>query len=160
MAAVSLLLTFAVCVFPVAVNAWSCPNIGLGGVYSSSHRRNQNTHHFATISRDHLTAEPLRCRLNSSAAKPLRGASGENEENEKAFADDERDDDPDGTPLQLKSLEGQERATLFGLEPKEDLDPMDNGLAFTGPLILLFSVYITISLFMGETPDVDAILRN
>ena len=54
-------------------------------------------------------------------------------------------DDPDGIPL----FDTNERpATLFGLEPNAELDySMDNGLQFTGPVILFFSMYITLSLF-------------
>ena len=53
-------------------------------------------------------------------------------------------DDPDGVPL----FDTNDRATLFGLEPNPDSDPLDNpGLQFTGPLILFLSIYVTLSLF-------------
>ena len=62
------------------------------------------------------------------------------------------DVDPDGTPL----FDTYERATLFGLEPKAELDPLDNGLQFTGPIILFLSVYVTLALFLGdEVPPLD-----
>jgi hypothetical protein len=35
-----------------------------------------------------------------------------------------------------------ERATLFGLEPKGEVDPLDNGLVVTGPIIMLGSLYV------------------
>ncbi|KAL7534509.1 hypothetical protein ACHAXR_007264 [Thalassiosira sp. AJA248-18] len=61
-------------------------------------------------------------------------------------------DDPDGIPL----FDTNERATLFGLEPNTDYDPLDNGLQFTGPIILFFSIYVTLSLFgVGDMPPLD-----
>jgi len=60
--------------------------------------------------------------------------------------------DPDATPL------FEEPVTLFGLEPKTELDPLDNGLTFTGPIILLASIYFTISLwFVDDIPPLDSI---
>jgi hypothetical protein len=50
-------------------------------------------------------------------------------------------------------------ATFFGLEPKasardEDgnssIDPMDDGLRFTGPIVMMISLYVTLSLFFGN----------
>jgi hypothetical protein len=35
-----------------------------------------------------------------------------------------------------------ERATLFSLEPKGEVDPLDNGLVVTGPIIMLGSLYV------------------
>ncbi|KAL9187185.1 hypothetical protein ACHAXT_010905 [Thalassiosira profunda] len=62
------------------------------------------------------------------------------------------DVDPDGTPL----FDTYERATLFGLEPKAEVDPLDNGLQFTGPIILLASIYVTLALFFAdEVPPLD-----
>ena len=58
--------------------------------------------------------------------------------------------DSDATPLFQEPPR-----TLFGLEPKAELDPLDNGLTFTGPLILLASIYITISVLM-EALSYDA----
>ncbi len=58
--------------------------------------------------------------------------------------------DPDGVPL----FDTNDRATLFGLEPNADLDPLDNpGLQFTGPLILFLSIYVTLSLFFAGDGD-------
>ena len=55
-------------------------------------------------------------------------------------------DDPDGVPL----FDTNDRATLFGLEPNAEVDPLDNpGLQFTGPLIMFFSIYVTLSLFFA-----------
>lgn len=60
--------------------------------------------------------------------------------------------DTDATPL----FEEPPR-TLFGLEPKAELDPLDNGLTFTGPIILLASIYFTISLlFVDDVPPLDS----
>mmetsp|Transcript_13879 Transcript_13879/g.19726 ORF Transcript_13879/g.19726 Transcript_13879/m.19726 type:complete len:140 (+) Transcript_13879:20-439(+) len=54
--------------------------------------------------------------------------------------------DPDGVPL----FDTNDRATLFGLEPNAEMDPLDNpGLQFTGPLILFLSIYVTLSLFFA-----------
>lgn len=66
---------------------------------------------------------------------------------------DEVFDDPDGVPL----FDTNERATFFGLEPNEELgDPLDNGLQFTGPIILFLSTYVTLSLFFpGDVPPPD-----
>ena len=55
-------------------------------------------------------------------------------------------DDPDGVPL----FDTNEQATLFGSEPRADVDPLDNGLQFTGPIILLLSIYVTLFLFFAE----------
>lgn len=61
-------------------------------------------------------------------------------------------DDQDGVPL----FDANERGTLFGLEPKADLDPLDNGLQFTGPVILFLSIYVTLSLFFADdVPPLD-----
>ena len=55
-------------------------------------------------------------------------------------------DDPDGVPL----FDTNDRATLFGLEPNAEMDPLDNpGLQFTGPLIMFLSIYVTLSLFFA-----------
>ena len=68
-------------------------------------------------------------------------------------------EDPDGVPL----FDTNDRATLFGLDPKAELDSMDNGLAFTGPIIFFFSMYFTLSLFFptDEIPPIfEDIARN
>jgi hypothetical protein len=58
--------------------------------------------------------------------------------------------DPDGVPL----FDTNDRATLFGLEPNVELDPLDNpGLQFTGPLIMFLSIYVTLSLFFAGDGD-------
>ena len=65
----------------------------------------------------------------------------------RAMAED--DNDVEGVPI----FDSNDRATFFGLEPKAggDLpDPLDNGLQFTGPLVMLISVYVTLSLFFGD----------
>lgn len=62
--------------------------------------------------------------------------------------------DPDATPL----FE-QEPPTLFGLEPKSELSPLDNGLTFTGPLILMASIYLIVSVWFGDdvyVPPLDS----
>jgi hypothetical protein len=62
--------------------------------------------------------------------------------------------DPDATPL----FE-QEPPTLFGLEPKSELSPLDNGLTFTGPLILFASMYLIVSVWFGDdvyVPPLDS----
>ena len=61
-------------------------------------------------------------------------------------------DDPDGVPL----FDTNDRATLFGLEPNADVDPLDNpGLQFTGPLIMFFSIYVTLSLFFAGDGELN-----
>jgi len=58
--------------------------------------------------------------------------------------------DPDGVPI----FDTNDRATLFGLEPNVELDPLDNpGLQFTGPLIMFLSIYVTLSLFFAGDGD-------
>ena len=58
------------------------------------------------------------------------------------------DDDDLGVPL----FDTNDRATLFGLEPNnaDGLDPLDNGLQFTGPIIMFASIYICLSLVFGD----------
>lgn len=60
--------------------------------------------------------------------------------------------DPEGIPI----FDTNDRATLFGLEPNAEMDPLDNnpGLQFTGPLIMFFSIYITLSLFTAGDGDI------
>jgi len=66
--------------------------------------------------------------------------------------------DPDGTPLFDTN---NKRPTLFGLEPNyvdnddpsseyAGIDPLDNGLQYTGPIIMMLSIYVTLSLFFGD----------
>ena len=56
-------------------------------------------------------------------------------------------EDPDGVPL----FDTNDRTTtLFGLEPNSDVDPLDNGLQFTGPLIMFASIYVCLSLVFGD----------
>jgi hypothetical protein len=64
----------------------------------------------------------------------------------RAMAED--DDDVGGVPI----FDSNERATLFGLEPKAGgvPDPLDNGLQFTGPIVMIISVFVTLSLFFGD----------
>ena len=67
-------------------------------------------------------------------------------------------DNPDGIPL----FDTNEKATLFGLEPRADVDQLDNRLQFTGPNILLFSIYVILFLFFVEeasSPPDPACLR-
>ena len=56
------------------------------------------------------------------------------------------------------------RATFFGLEPRElpslsddDNAPMllsvDNGLQFTGPIVMILSIYFMLALFFGDVDD-------
>ena len=61
---------------------------------------------------------------------------------------EKENNDPDGVPL----FDTNDRATLFGLEPNAEFDPIDNpGLQFTGPLIMFLSIYVTLSLiFAGD----------
>ena len=56
-------------------------------------------------------------------------------------------DDELGTPL----FDTNDSATLFGLEPNnaEGIDPLDNGLQFTGPIIMFASIYVCLSLVFG-----------
>lgn len=43
------------------------------------------------------------------------------------------------------------RPTLFGLEPKQEVDPLDNGLPVLGPIIVFLQFYIAYMLF-SEIP--------
>ncbi len=43
------------------------------------------------------------------------------------------------------------RPTLFGLEPKQEVDPLDNGLPVLGPIIFFLQFYIAYLLF-AEVP--------
>ena len=83
----------------------------------------------------------------------LRNSLGDGDEADDTSLDPSADaspssnsEDPDGIPL----FDTYERATLFGLEPKAELDPLDNGLQFTGPIILFLSIYVTLALFFGD----------
>ena len=71
-------------------------------------------------------------------------------DNDDSAEDSENDrlgtSDPAGVPL----FDTNDRATLFGLEPNADVDPLDNpGLQFTGPIIMFLSLYVTLSLFFA-----------
>jgi hypothetical protein len=88
--------------------------------------------------------------LRSESRYPSIINFSDNNKSSDSLSDDSEDiirpgnDDPDGVPL----FDTNERATLFGLEPNPDSDPLDNpGLQFTGPLILFLSIYVTLSLF-------------
>jgi len=50
--------------------------------------------------------------------------------------------------------------TFFGLEPKQNFDSMDNGLLFTGPLILLGSVYLMILPFITDDVPIPVVEIN
>lgn len=94
----------------------------------------------------------LRSNSSVSRVQPtiFQASSNENNhEDDKEYCNDlEFELDPDATPIF-----DEKPATLFGLEPKAELDPLDSGLTFTGPVILLVSIYITISLWFVD--DVD-----
>ena len=88
--------------------------------------------------------------LRSESRYPSIVNFSDNNKSSDSLSDDSGDifspgnDDPDGVPL----FDTNDRATLFGLEPNPDSDPLDNpGLQFTGPLILFLSIYVTLSLF-------------
>lgn len=88
--------------------------------------------------------------LRSESRYPSIINFSDNNKSSDSLSDDSEDiirpgnDDPDGVPF----FDTNERATLFGLEPNPDSDPLDNpGLQFTGPLILFLSIYVTLSLF-------------
>lgn len=46
------------------------------------------------------------------------------------------------------------RATFFGLEPKQEVDPLDNGMPVLGPIIFFLQFYIAYLLFT-EVPLTD-----
>ncbi len=88
--------------------------------------------------------------LRSESRYPSIINFSDNNKSSDSLSDDSEDinspgnDDPDGVPL----FDTNDRATLFGLEPNPESDPLDNpGLQFTGPLILFLSIYVTLSLF-------------
>ena len=88
--------------------------------------------------------------LRSESRYPSIINFSDNNKSSDSLSDDSEDiirpgnEDPDGVPL----FDTNDRATLFGLEPNPESDPLDNpGLQFTGPLILFLSIYVTLSLF-------------
>ena len=67
----------------------------------------------------------------------------------------------DDYDAELDRTNNNKRATFFGLEPRE-LPPIeegtpvlsvDNGLQFTGPIIMILSIYFTLALFFGDVDD-------
>ena len=79
-----------------------------------------------------------------------------------AFKDDNNGVDVnDDDDAKLDRTNDNKRATFFGLEPRE-LPPIeegtpvlsvDNGLQFTGPIIMILSIYFTLALFFGDVDD-------
>ena len=58
-------------------------------------------------------------------------------------------EDLDGVPI----FDTNKRVTFFGLEPNDELNPLDNSLQFTAPIILFLSIYVTLSLFFSGDGD-------
>ncbi len=105
----------------------------------------------------------LGVRIVQSCKRKMKQFNNSGSENDDEFNDSDQppqapiffaEDDPDGVPL------FDQRATFFGLEPKAELDPLDNGLTFTGPIILFFSIYLTLSLFFAGESEVPAIFED
>jgi len=93
-------------------------------------------------------------RKNSSINSLHQASSNDHDGDDDKYSNDiEFELSPDATPI----FE-EKPATLFGLEPKAELDPLDSGLTFTGPVILLVSIYITISLwFLDDVDPLDVL---
>lgn len=72
------------------------------------------------------------------------------------MADDETDQqdadstigngDPDGVPI----FDTNMRPTFLGLEPVASSDDSEPPLQVTGPIVMLLSIYVTLSLFFGD----------
>ena len=69
---------------------------------------------------------------------------------------DDRSIDADNVDIDESERRG---ATFFGLEPKSlardengnaSMDTMDDGLQYTGPIVMMISLYVTLSLFFGN----------
>ena len=80
-----------------------------------------------------------------------------------ALEDDDNGEDVnyDDDDAELDRTNNNKRATFFGLEPRE-LPPIDegtpvlsvdDGLQFTGPIIMILSIYFTLALFFGDVDD-------
>ncbi|EJK49037.1 hypothetical protein THAOC_32127 [Thalassiosira oceanica] len=55
--------------------------------------------------------------------------------------------DPDGVPI----FDTNDRpATFLGLEPVAATDESDPPLQVTGPIVMILSIYVTLSLFFGD----------
>lgn len=74
---------------------------------------------------------------------------------------DDNNDVNDDDDSELDRTNNNKRATFFGLEPRE-LPPIeegtpvlsvDYGLQFTGPVIMILSIYFTLALFFGDVDD-------
>ncbi|KAL3816277.1 hypothetical protein ACHAXA_008085 [Cyclostephanos tholiformis] len=75
------------------------------------------------------------------------------------------DESDSGVPTSSYSSDQRQGATFFGLEPKAPargadgnflMDPLDDGLRFTGPIVMLISIYVMLSLFFGN----DDVMMN
>ena len=61
--------------------------------------------------------------------------------------DDGIAEDPDGVPI----FDTNDRpATFLGLEPVAASDESDPPLQVTGPIVMILSIYVTLSLFFGD----------
>jgi len=110
----------------------------------------------------------LRTSIMESSTWALRKSS--NDDN------DSTSGDPSALPADHKNDEAEEAPTFFGLEPKSeppptlfglepnssgglyDDDPLGGGLLFTGPLILIASIYMMIEIFFGDYDDITSSL--
>eukprot|EP00591_Stephanopyxis_turris_P004546 CAMPEP_0195526128 /NCGR_PEP_ID=MMETSP0794_2-20130614/27024_1 /TAXON_ID=515487 /ORGANISM="Stephanopyxis turris, Strain CCMP 815" /LENGTH=122 /DNA_ID=CAMNT_0040656749 /DNA_START=175 /DNA_END=543 /DNA_ORIENTATION=+ len=63
----------------------------------------------------------------------------------------------DGEPVEREN-ENEQSKTFLGLSPKQEVDSLDNGLSFAGPVILLVQLYILFSVATGT--DVIGIFNN
>ena len=67
----------------------------------------------------------------------------------------------DDDDAELDRTNNNKRATFFGLEPRElpqieegtPVLSVDDGLQFTGPIIMILSIYFTLALFFGDVDD-------
>jgi hypothetical protein len=91
-----------------------------------------------TIFTTHIVVlRPFMARL-SNDEKKLNGSDVWQEEDDQPSRIDDQDSEV-------------KRPTLFGLEPKQEVDPLDNGLPVLGPIIFFLQFYIAYLLF-AEVP--------
>jgi len=118
---------------------------------SVTHGKRNNSNWYITSSRHDDYQQ--RSRIRRSQCTTVLNLALEDDNN----GEDVNDDDDD----ELDRANYNKRATFFGLEPRE-LPPIeegtpvlsvDDGLQFTGPIIMILSMYFTLALFFGDVDD-------